>query len=218
MLSPALRRIIFSAAPQTTGATFRGYASSAVSGTSFNFPSLFIGASSSNRLVVVCVVCASNVNVTTMTIGGVAAVAATSALSSNAGGGSPRSDIWYATVPFGTFATIAITTSGSTTAIGIGLHTLQGPNVAFSVAAHNQTSGATVGLNVGCNVPAGGVIIGGGGVLTSTISPIGGAPNWFLGGVPQTSNAVGGANCLVVGTMTVGAQFSYLTGVSSLKR
>lgn len=103
-----------------------------------------IGSAAANRLVFVCVCGINDANdgIDSMTIGGISATLA-SGVVRTAGAAFVFSEIWWAAVPTGTTANIALTFAGDTISANCAVYKVTGADVVSPIASQNTGSVAT---------------------------------------------------------------------------
>jgi len=157
------------------------FTDSDVSGTitdEYTFAGKDIGAVASDRVIAVGVGTSSGTNaavISSVTIGG---ISATKAISSNAEENS-LSDIWYATVPTGTTATVVVTYTLEQQRCGIGVWAVYNSSGAPTATAEDNQdiADASAVTSTTINVPANGGVLAyacgvSGGVLTFTLAGV----------------------------------------------
>tara|TARA_R110000772_G_scaffold233395_1_gene344960 strand:+ start:105 stop:773 length:669 start_codon:yes stop_codon:yes gene_type:complete len=131
------------AVPIDSTLAFTASAVNSGSQSSYTFSSQAIGTASSDRVVVVGVTAGNSpADVSSMTIGGVGAAHAVSRTNST------ETEIWYATVPTGTTASVVVNFSGGKGRCGIGVWALTGVS---GVGATNSSTSSTSTLTVSGN-------------------------------------------------------------------
>ena len=134
------------AVPIDSTLAFTASAVNSGSQSSYTFSSQAIGTASSDRVVVVGVSAGNSpADVSSMTIGGVGAAHAVSQTNST------ETEIWYATVPTGTTASVVVNFSGGKGRCGIGVWALTGVS---GVGSKKLTSSGSNAITVTPNAGA----------------------------------------------------------------
>ncbi len=152
----------FGAGVGAAAVAFTTSAVDAVNATAFTFSDHSLGVAGSNRKIVIAVfgvgTTASSRLVSTLTIGGVSATLAIAV--QNSSEDHYACEIWYATVPTGTTGDVVVTWNAAMGNCGIGAFRVTGANIAVHATASDNDSDP---LTASIDVPANGILIGGGG-------------------------------------------------------
>jgi len=196
----------FAGAGVTFSLSYTGKVSDTVGGTSPSYGSGAIGTADSNRVVAAAIWSRAGTSISSVTIGGVSATQVSGAAAANST--TTLSDIWYASVPTGTTATIAVTYAASTQRSVVYLYRVVTSTPTPNAAGHDQTTTLT-SVATTINVPSGGGAINVGGNRNfATI------PTWTnavqddsiaLSGAQATTAATTTGTGSITVTMTVGA-------------
>ena len=152
----------FGAGVGTVTVAFTAAAVDTVNATAFTFSGHSLGAAEANRKIVITVfgvgTTASSRLVSTLTIGGVSATLAIAVQNSTED--HYACEIWYATVPTGTTGDVVVTWNAAMGNCAIGAFRVIGAAITDHANASDNDSDP---LTANINVPAGGILIGGGG-------------------------------------------------------
>jgi hypothetical protein len=132
-----------------------GNNSGSLSGSTYTFSNVSIGTAASDRIVVICVSVQANATISTVTIGGINASLGKEEIYTAA---TPDvvASIWYAFVPTGTTATVAVTLSaGSDASITISTYEVTGASAVLSDTDGNNGAAGSISITA-LTIPTGG--------------------------------------------------------------